>query len=98
MASNWRCNDGICEALDLPSDAPDCNANGIPDGCDLALGTSPDCGCPWDCGDGDGEVGIVDFLALLAQWGASGPCDFDGGGNVGITDMLALLANWGPCS
>jgi hypothetical protein len=27
--------------------------------------------CPWDCGDGDGVVGINDFLELLANWG---PC------------------------
>ena len=54
--------------------------------------------CPWDCGNGDGEVGIVDFLALLAQWGQVGTaCDFDGGG-VGIVDFLKLLANWGPCT
>ena len=52
--------------------------------------------CPWDCGDGDGTAGIVDFLALLAQWGGPGSCDFDGGG-VGIVDFLELLANWGPC-
>ena len=54
--------------------------------------------CPWDCGgDNDGEVGIVDFLALLGQWGQIGtPCDFDGGG-VGIVDFLKLLANWGAC-
>ena len=53
--------------------------------------------CPWDCvGDNDGNVGITDFLALLAQWDSPGKCDFDGGG-VGINDFLALLANWGPC-
>ncbi len=53
--------------------------------------------CPWDCGDNDGNVGIVDFLALLAQWDQVGSsCDFDGGG-VGIVDFLKLLANWGPC-
>ncbi len=55
--------------------------------------------CPWDCDSGesfDGNVGIVDFLTLLAQWGGPGTCDFDGGG-VGITDFLELLANWGPC-
>jgi photosystem II stability/assembly factor-like uncharacterized protein len=53
--------------------------------------------CPWDCsGDNDGNVGINDFLALLAEWGAPGPCDFDGKG-VGINDFLDLLANWGPC-
>ena len=54
-------------------------------------------GCPWDCGgDNDGIVGIVDFLALLAQWGNSSECDFDGGG-VGITDFLELLGAWVPC-
>ena len=54
--------------------------------------------CPWNCGgDNDGNVGIVDFLALLSQWGLIGTsCDIDGGG-VGIVDFLALLANWGPC-
>ncbi len=53
--------------------------------------------CSWDCGDGDGMVGIVDFLAVLAQWGlVDTPCDFDGGG-VGIVDFLKLLANWGNC-
>ncbi|MCH7799422.1 MAG: hypothetical protein IID28_13410 [Planctomycetes bacterium] len=48
--------------------------------------------------DGDGIVGIVDFLALLAGWG---PCveqcclaDLDLDGKVGIVDFLTLLANW----
>jgi len=54
-------------------------------------------GCIWDCGgDDDGNVGIVDFLALLAQWDTMDSCDFDGGG-VGIVDFLDLLAHWGPC-
>ena len=53
--------------------------------------------CPWDCEvTPDGNVGINDFLDLLAQWGSPGSCDFDGGG-VGITNFLELLANWGPC-
>ena len=52
--------------------------------------------CPWDCGDSGGDVGIVDLLALLKQWGGAGSCDFDGGG-VGIADLLELLASWGPC-
>ena len=53
--------------------------------------------CPWDCADGDGNVGVVDFLALLAQWGQVGTsCDYDGGG-VGCPDFVDLLANWGPC-
>jgi len=55
--------------------------------------------CPWDCGDGDGEVGINDFLALLAQWGETGTsCDFiPGDAGVGIDEFLDLLANWGVC-
>ena len=59
----------------------------------------PEPACPCDC-DGaentDGNVGILDFLTLLSQWGGPGSCDFDGG-SVGITDFLELLANWGPC-
>ncbi len=53
--------------------------------------------CPWDCGDFNGDVGIVDFLAMLGGWGGPGPCDFDGGGVVDITDFLNLLAHWGLC-
>ncbi|MHC4612366.1 MAG: DUF7453 family protein [Planctomycetota bacterium] len=53
--------------------------------------------CPWDCGDSEGTVGVVDFLAMLAQWGQiATTCDFDGDG-VNVVDFLALLANWGPC-
>lgn len=69
------------------------------DGDDVYDGNEPACAgtpCPFDCGDGNGEVGIVDFLALLAGWGAPGPCDLDGHG-VGISDFLNLLANWGAC-
>ena len=53
--------------------------------------------CPWDCGDCDGVVGIIDFLTLLAQWGMAGTCDLDGDGVVGIVDFLEMLAAWGPC-
>ena len=42
--------------------------------------------CPWDL-DGDGEVGIEDFLLLLAGWGDP----------YGIADFLDLLGSWGPC-
>ena len=52
--------------------------------------------------DGDGTVGITDFLTLLALWGrCDDPCppfclgDIDGDCNVGITDFLLLLGNWG---
>jgi hypothetical protein len=54
--------------------------------------------CPADL-DGDGNVGINDFLSLLGQWGTDpgGPPDLDGDGDVGITDFLILLGQWGPC-
>jgi hypothetical protein len=54
--------------------------------------------CPWDCAEpADGAVNVVDFLAMLAQWGQAGvACDLNGGG-VDVTDFLELLANWGPC-
>ncbi len=51
--------------------------------------------------DGDGTIGINDFLALLGIWG---PCpdpelscegDFDNDADVGITDFLILLGYWG---
>jgi hypothetical protein len=65
----------------------------------LAIEYLPPSGaCPWDCGDPpDGVVGIVDFLALLAQWGqVAASCDF-GGDGVNVNDFLEMLANWGPC-
>ncbi len=54
--------------------------------------------CPSDV-DCDGNVGITDFLSLLAAWGTDpgGSPDIDGNGTVGITDFLLLLANWGSC-
>ena len=63
--------------------------------------STPDNVVPGDL-DGDGLVGITDFLALLAAWGPcaapcppSCPADLDGDCAVGITDFLTLLANWG---
>lgn len=44
------------------------------------------CTCEWDL-DGDGVVGIGDFLLMLGLW--NNPYN--------ITDFLDLLANWGPC-
>jgi hypothetical protein len=42
-------------------------------------------------------VNISDFLAILAQWGGPGTCDFDGNNVVDVQDFLAFLANFGPC-
>ncbi len=56
-----------------------------------------DADCPWDCGVVDGEVDVLDFLALLADWGMIGSaCDFNGNG-VDVVDFLKLLSAWGPC-
>ena len=54
--------------------------------------------CPADL-NGDGSIGILDLLALLAAWGPCDGCieDITGDGGVGILDLLALLAAWGPC-
>ena len=51
--------------------------------------------------DGDGEVGIEDFLIVLGSWGecppSPDPCpgDLDGNGEVGIGDFLIVIGNWG---
>ncbi len=50
--------------------------------------------------DGDGVVGVLDLLILLAAWGpcsappAPCPADLDGDGSVGVGDLLIQLANW----
>jgi hypothetical protein len=65
---------------------------------DFGLGVAM---CPADClQTPDGEVSIVDFLALLRRWGESSvgsPCDIDGDGVIGQEDFLALLEVWGTC-
>jgi hypothetical protein len=54
----------------------------------------------FDC---DSQVGVTDFLALLAHWGScpvptACPWDLDRDGQVGVTDFLLLLSQWGPVS
>jgi hypothetical protein len=48
--------------------------------------------------DGDGLVGVNDFLLLLTKWGGcEAACclaDLDMDGQVGVTDFLILLATW----
>jgi len=90
-----------------PGVLEDCNANEIPDGCDLDSGASSDVnldGVPDECGcvadvDGDGDVGFDDLLALFGAWGACGGCpeDLDGDGVVGVSDIGVLLSLWGDC-
>ncbi|NNF42972.1 MAG: hypothetical protein HKN62_07970 [Phycisphaerales bacterium] len=104
--AGWRCHAPICAELDLTGDAFDCDEDGVPDACAIALawstdvdgnGLPDDCECPADA-DGDGGVGITDLLIVLASWNdQGGPGDVDGDGTVGFGDMLAVLADWGPC-
>ncbi len=49
--------------------------------------------------DGDGEVGINDFLLVIGNWGPNPghPADLDGDGMVGISDFLLVIGNWGVC-
>ena len=97
------CINGVCTncgngVADLGENCHNCPADvPCPPGAEC-LGSVCQVPCPWDCGgDNDGDVGIVDFLVLLAQWGDPGSCDFEGDGTVGIVDFLELLANWGAC-
>jgi polymorphic membrane protein len=91
-------------AFDDVTFAPDCAiwVNGADETHYIAAFRVP-CPCPGACPadlDGDGFVGILDFLGLLASWGPCPPpcpADFDGDGTVGILDFLALLAGWGAC-
>ena len=86
----------------------DCNDNGEPDGCDIALGVSEDVndnGIPDECEclsdvTGDGTVNVLDLLAVFAAWGASGgdiPEDVNFDGIVDVMDLLLVLSSWGPC-
>ena len=49
--------------------------------------------------DGDLNVGINDFLAVLAAWGPCNDCyaDVDDSGAVDIIDFLIVLGAWGSC-
>jgi predicted outer membrane repeat protein len=85
----------------------------IDDPCKADTGSPPDDSSYVDMGayefqdsscdvNGDGCVGINDFLWLLSDWGPCGDCDncpadFDGDCSVGVTDFLILLGNWDPC-
>ncbi|MDP7028759.1 MAG: hypothetical protein QF733_00895 [Phycisphaerales bacterium] len=73
----------------------DCNANRIPDACDIAGGESNDAngngvpdecesGCDWDL-DGDGVTGVDDLLILIGGFGQT----YD------VDDLLSLLAEYG---
>ncbi len=77
----------VSTSYDAAIGPADSNGNLVPDECELARGDS----------NLDGSVGILDFLAVLAEWGlCGGPCpeDADLDGSVGVLDFLNVLANW----
>ena len=91
----------------------DCNANGIPDECDLddgafddenGNGIIDDCECLADIsdgttpGEGDGLVNVNDLLAIIGYWGSAGPIgDINIDGTVDVNDLLLVIGAWGPC-
>jgi len=87
----------------------DCNANGVPDDCDIAAGALADedgDGLADECGggacaadlDGDGVVDGIDLGTMFAAWGGGGTADLDGSGVVDGIDLGMLFAAWGECS
>jgi hypothetical protein len=86
----WSYDDFIFAAGELPTNGKDSlNASGVtaPNSPTNFAGESGNVdACPWDL-DGDGEVGITDFLDLLGNW--DNP--------YGINDFLDLLGSWGSC-
>ena len=85
--------DGISDACEIASGAPDINHNNTPDTCE----------CIGDI-DVDGTIDGSDLGVLLAYWGpttsaaASIACDLNVDGVVNGSDLGILLAYWGPCS
>jgi hypothetical protein len=89
-----------------PDFGTDCNANAVPDNCDIAAGTSFDDnvnGVPDECEDidpcaadvagNDGVIDINDLLALLGAWGTGDPV-FDiapAGAPDGVVNIQDLL-------
>ncbi len=49
--------------------------------------------------DGDGDIGVNEFLSVLGLWGSCVDCDEDINGDdlVGIYEFLFILGSWGPC-
>jgi hypothetical protein len=91
----------------------DCNCNGILDIIEIFDGSEPDLdndGILDSCAGGcvadlncDGDVGVPDLLAMLANWGVCtggpDPCasDLNGDQTVGVSDLLLLLGLWAAC-
>jgi len=80
----------------------DCDADGVCDAQQIALGEAPDdngngvidtCEPTADF-DGDGLVNATDMAILLSAWGGGGTPDLTGDGVVNAADITGLLAQW----
>ncbi|MCE2883142.1 MAG: hypothetical protein LW636_12420, partial [Planctomycetaceae bacterium] len=105
-------DNGLVRAYGFNGTLPDdCNANGVPDECDIADGTEidgnangiPDCcesgnGCGACAGDldGNGTIEAPDLALLLGAWGTAGG-DINGDGSTNAQDLSLLLGAWGVC-
>ncbi|MFN0135154.1 MAG: PQQ-dependent sugar dehydrogenase [Phycisphaerae bacterium] len=87
----------------------DCNANSVPDACDVSSGNSADAngdGVPDECPppgdvDGDSQIGLTDIARLLAAFGScagsasyDAAADFNGDACVELRDLALLLTNF----
>ena len=92
-------NDGIGDACEIASGAPDFNQDTIPDTCQCGtIPSLPTC-CPGDL-DHDAAVGGADIGLLLSNWGPCGNAclyDLNNDGKVNGGDLGLLLSGWGPC-
>jgi hypothetical protein len=54
--------------------------------------------CPADI-NGDGLINVNDLLAVITNWGATGPnaADINGDNIVDVNDLLAVVTSWGVC-
>ncbi|MHC4991950.1 MAG: Vgb family protein, partial [Planctomycetota bacterium] len=93
----------------MPASPLDCNANLIPDVCEINDGTAADAngngvidgcesGCPADS-NGDGSVDADDLVDAILAWGPCADCasDVTLDGVVNTEDLLAIILAWGPC-
>ena len=76
------------------------NANGFCCSTEICV-LVPDCSLPGELAceadlDGDGMVGVIDFLTVLGSWGGPGG-DANGDGTTDILDFLAVIGSWGSC-
>ena len=109
VVATWRDNDGVCESLNLSSTASDCDADLIPDACEIALGLSADANgnsIPDECEpaflrsdlNGDERVDLADLARLADHLGTPRQAsradgDLNGDGRVDRLDVALFEAD-----